>query len=154
MNYGQLALWSFAAGAFIPVVGILNSGLARSVGGPAPATLLLISIAWIAVLLAVLVTRTALPSLGTVAAVKPYLFGGGLIMAFYIFSATTLAPRFGVGNFILFALTAQLVASSLIDQFGLFGAPIKPIGLLRAIGVATMIGGLVLTQLQGKAGAR
>jgi uncharacterized membrane protein YdcZ (DUF606 family) len=60
MNYVQLALWSFAAGAFIPVVGILNSGLARTVGGPAPATLILISVAWIGMIIAILVSRTAL----------------------------------------------------------------------------------------------
>jgi transporter family-2 protein len=148
MNYVQLALWSFAAGAFIPVVGILNSGLARTVGGPAPATLILISVAWIGMIIAILVSRTALPAPAVLGGVRPYLYGGGLIIAFYLFSATTLAPRFGVGNFILFALTAQLVAASVIDQFGLFGAPLKPIAPLRALGVAVMVGGLILTQIR------
>lgn len=151
MNYLQLALWSLAAGAFIPVMGALNGGLARHVGGPIPAALILISVGWLAMLTLFLVTRQIWPKTAVLMSARPHLYLAGLVVFFYVISATVLAPRFGVGNFILFAMTAQILSATAIDAFGLFSAPVKPIGLVRAVGIVAMIGGLALTQVQNVA---
>ena len=37
-SYFTFAAWSFLAGAGIPLIGVLNSGIARSVGNPFAAT--------------------------------------------------------------------------------------------------------------------
>ena len=67
-------------------------------------------------------------------------------MAFYVFSVTVLVPKFGVGNTILFAMTAQIVTSAVMDQFGLFGAPIRPVNVMRLAGLGLMLAGLFLAQ--------
>ncbi|MBI3437475.1 MAG: DMT family transporter [Proteobacteria bacterium] len=70
----------------------------------------------------------------------------GFGIAFYIISITYVAPRFGVGNAVMLVVAAQIASSAVIDQFGLFGAPQKPIDALRVIGLAIMVVGVVIAQ--------
>lgn len=72
---------------------------------------------------------------------------GGSIVAFYVLSITVLAPAFGVGNAILFVMTAQVFTSAAIDHFGLFGAPSLPVTAMRAIGLLILLAGLAISQL-------
>ena len=57
----------------------------------------------------------------------------GFAVAFYVLSATVLAGKIGVANFILMAVKGQIMSSMVIDHFGLFGVPIRPINLLPAL---------------------
>ncbi len=115
-------IWSAFAGALIPVLAASNGTLGRTIGSPLYASLVAVLLAVVAVCVPLLVTRPAIPS-GTIIAAAPlWSWIGGLAMGFYALSATYLAPRFGVGNFVMSVVVAQLVMSSLIDQFGWFGA--------------------------------
>ena len=53
----------------------------------------------------------------------------GVVVAFYVLSATVLAGKIGVVNFFM-AFTGQTMSSKIIDYFGFLGAPIWPINLL------------------------
>jgi bacterial/archaeal transporter family-2 protein len=147
MSMLSYAVWAFAAGAMIPVMAILNAGLARAAGGPIPATAILLATGLLAVLLLAAITTTRIPSMQALARIAPIQYAGGLIVAFYVLSITFIAPRFGVGNAILFAVTAQLVTSALIDHFALAGAALRPVTAMRMVGLLVVIAGLVLTQL-------
>jgi transporter family-2 protein len=46
----------------------------------------------------------------------------------------------------LFAVTAQLVTAALIDHFALAGATLRPITIIRAIGLGIVVLGVVITQ--------
>ena len=61
--------------------------------------------------------------------------------------ATVLAGKIGVANFILMAVTGQIMSSTTIDHFGLFGARIGPINLLQALGALMLLVGLIITQV-------
>jgi uncharacterized membrane protein YdcZ (DUF606 family) len=63
-----------------------------------------------------------------------------------------LVPRLGVGPTILFAVSAQILTSALIDHFGLLGMPLRPVGTARALGMALLIVGLTTAQLSPSAG--
>lgn len=88
-----------------------------------------------------------IPLPGALRGVPPISLAGGLIVGFYVVSVTLLVPRFGVGATILFAVSAQVVASALIDHFGLMGTPVREVGGQRALGIALLILGLALAQL-------
>ena len=88
----------------------------------------------------------ALPTPAKLASVQPADLAGGLIVAFYVVSATLVAPRFGVGNLILFAMVAQIVFSAAIDHYGLLGVPVRPVSVVRIGGLLLMTAGLVITQ--------
>jgi transporter family-2 protein len=144
------ALWAFCAGALIPLMAILNAGLARATGGTVQATALLFATGLTASLVVAAATRTPLPTIQTLAHIAPSKYAGGVIVGFYILSITFLAPRFGVGNAILFAVTAQLLTSAFIDNFGLAGATLRPLTTMRAIGLFIVVAGVVITQISDR----
>jgi transporter family-2 protein len=147
------ALWAFAAGALIPLMAILNAGLARAVGGPVQAAVILFAIGLLTSLLVAATATVRIPELPTMVRIPPAQFAGGVIVAFYVLSITFLAPRFGVGNAILFAVTAQLLSSAVIDHYALAGASLRPLTSMRVLGLTIVIIGLVLTQIADRATA-
>jgi bacterial/archaeal transporter family-2 protein len=153
MSAVSYALWAFAAGALIPLMAILNAGLAREVGGPIQATVILFTIALIASLLVAAIATVRIPVLSGLAHIPTLEYAGGLIVAFYVLSITFLAPRFGVGNAILFAVTAQLLSSAVIDHLALAGATLRPLTSMRVLGLAIVIIGVVLTQISDRVAA-
>lgn len=152
MNYLRYALWAALSGAFIPVMGVLNTRLGKSLGEPAYASVILFAVALIASIATSLAVTRGLPAPASLAAAPPVTLLGGLIVAFYVFSITFLIPRFGVANSIMFVVVAQIVMSAAIDQFGLFGAAVRPIGWLKAGGLVLLLAGLTITQLASAKG--
>jgi transporter family-2 protein len=144
------AAWAFAAGALIPLMAVLNAGLARAANGTIQATVVLFATGLIASLLFAAATKTRLPDFEILARIAPPQYAGGVIVGFYILSITFLAPRFGVGNAILFAVTAQLLTSALIDHFALAGATLRPLTSWRAVGLYIVIAGVVITQISDR----
>jgi transporter family-2 protein len=88
--------------------------------------------------------------LHALAGVAPQHYAGGLIVAFYVLSITFIVPRFGVGNGILFAVTAQLVTFALMDHFALVGVTARPLTSMRLVGLLIVVAGVVITQLSDR----
>jgi len=143
----RFALWAAAAGALIPVMAVLNGRLGRGLGEPLHAPVILFVVGLLACVATALLSTRTLPNPVMLADVNALNLAGGLIVAFYVISATLLAPRFGVGNFILFAMVAQIIVSALIDHFGWFGVTQRPVNLMRAGGITLLLVGLLITQL-------
>jgi transporter family-2 protein len=95
-------------------------------------------------------TKDPIPAMQTLARIAPPQYAGGVIVGFYILSITFLAPRLGVGNAILFAVTAQLLTSALIDHFALAGAIVRPLTTMRAVGLCIVVVGVVVTQVSDR----
>jgi transporter family-2 protein len=143
----RFALVMLCAGIGIPVLAALNAQLGGRIGSPATATMVLLSVAFFAALtyrLTVAVDGSV--TLDHLLAQPKHLFGAGILMCFYLISVTTIAPRFGVGNAVFFVLMGQMISAALIDQFGLFGAIIRPMNLMRGAGIGFMALGLFLIQ--------
>lgn len=150
MSTMSYAAWAFAAGALIPLMAILNAGLARAAGGTIQATVLLFTTGLIASLMLAAATKANFPAFLSLARIAPQQYAGGVIVGFYILSITFLAPRFGVGNAILFAVTAQLVTSAVIDHFALAGATLRALTTMRAVGLIIVVVGVGITQLSDR----
>ena len=60
-----------------------------------------------------------------------------------------IVPKFGVSNAIAFALLGQLVAMTIIDHLGLFGATQYSITLKRTLGLVMMALGIYLVLDKG-----
>jgi transporter family-2 protein len=144
------AVWALAAGALIPLMAILNAGLARATGGTIQATVLLFATGLVASLALAAATKTHIPAIQILARIAPSQYAGGMIVGFYILSITYIAPRFGVGNAILFAVTAQLLTSAFIDHFALAGATLRPLTAMRAMGLFIVVAGVVITQVSDR----
>lgn len=142
------ALWAALAGALIPVMASLNGTLGRTTGAPYHAALVSVALAFATVLTTLLVVRPAMPTMAALASAPKIAFFGGIAMAFYALTATFLTPKFGVGNLVICVVVAQLVMSSAIDQFGLFGAPVHLMDLRRAAGLGLLAVGAVLVAIR------
>lgn len=140
-------VWSLAAGALIPAMAILNARLGRTLGVALHAPVVLFVVGLSAALVCALILTQGWPDLRQLANARLADYTGGLIVAFYVVSATLLAPRIGVGNFIVLAVSGQILSAALIDHFGLFGAATRPLDALRIVGMTLVIIGIVLTQL-------
>lgn len=143
-----LAAWSALAGALIPVMAALQGTLGRTIQSPVHASLIGVGVAFLAVGVLFAALRPATPSMSLFAMVPPIAWVGGLAMGFYAISATYLSPTFGVGNFVMCVVIAQLIMSTVIDQFGLFGAPVFPVDLKRAAGLALLGLGAALVAIK------
>src|SRR6185503_4723452 len=134
-RYFLFAGWTLLAGAGIPLIGVLNSGIARSVGNPFAATAVMFGIA------ALVAVGLTLPFYGYPTIVQlesaPIIsYAAGLLIGSYALSATVIIPRFGAASFVAYILIAQLVSSAVIDQFGLFGMERRPVDTMKLIGLA------------------
>ena len=141
----RYALVMLAAGIGIPVLAAVNAQLGNRIGSPAAAATVLFVVALCIATVAMLLTSGA-ASLAQVPAQPKHLLLGGFFVAFYVLSVTWIAPRFGVGNAVFCVLLGQMLAASVIDQFGLFGAVIRPLSLMRASGIGLMALGVLFIQ--------
>ena len=141
----RYALWMLLAGIGIPILAALNGQLGSRLGAPVAAGFVLFSVGFTAASVLLLLSGQA-PALATVSVQPKYLLLAGLLMAFYAFSITWVAPRFGVGNAVFCVLLGQMIAATLIDHFGLFGAAVHTVTVTRAAGLVAMVGGLALIQ--------
>lgn len=156
MSGGALGFYvalSTVAGVLIPIMAALSGGLGRTLDNPWAAAAIVATGAFAMVLAFMLLTGSANVPLAKLAQARPLQLLAGFGFAFYLLSITWLAPRFGVGNAVMFVLAGQIISSAAIDHFGLFGAPQKPVDLLRAAGLAIMVAGVVIAQVAAN-GAR
>jgi transporter family-2 protein len=149
----RLLIWAALAGAFIPVMAILNGRLGKSMGEALHASVILFGVGFLFCLTVALVLTKSLPHATDLANAKPIEYLGGFIVGFYVISATLLAPRIGLANFIVCAVSAQIIISVVIDHFGLLGAMVRPVSMTRLIGIGLLIAGIIVTQISDNSSA-
>lgn len=145
-SYSIFAAFSLLAGAGIPLIGVLNSGVARSLGNPFAATAVMFAIAAI-VAFGLTLSLYGHPTVAQLGSAPPISYGAGLLIGFYGLSATIIIPRFGAASFIAYILIAQLLTSAVVDQFGLFGMETRPIDITRAIGLVVIMVGISVMEM-------
>ena len=143
MQAGYLG-WAFVAGVLIPVMAASNGALTRLTGNPASVMLSVFAVGLLAT--AAVTAVSGMKGATALTNAPPYLFCGGLVVAFYVLSVSVLTPRIGVVSTITCAVAGQIVMSAVIDHFGLFGAVQRPVDLTRAAGLGLLLAGLFLTQ--------
>jgi transporter family-2 protein len=138
------AITMLFAGLGIPILAALNAALGRFIGSPIVAGAILFSVAFSACLILALITGPG--AIKTAMGAPKHLFLAGFLVAFYVLSITFIAPKFGLGNAVFFVLLGQLISAAAIDHFGLFGANVTPLNLMRTAGISVMAIGVWITQ--------
>ncbi len=135
----------FAAGMGVPLLAALNAALGQRLGSPIAAGAIMFAVAFATALVILLVSGQG-AALTKAPGQPPVLFLAGLLMVFYLLSITFVAPRFGLGNAVLFVLLGQIVSSTVIDVTGLMGLAARPVSGTRLVGLVVMAVGIVLSQ--------
>ena len=138
-------IFSIVAGAAMSVQGVMNTRLGERIGTMEANVIVQCTAAGLS-LLALLCYRTgSFAALGEVPLL--YRFGGvlGLVI--------TVTVMLGIGRLsptvaISVILVSQLLVAALIDAFGLMGSEKAAFGWTKFVGLALMIGGVLLFQRQ------
>ena len=142
MTWGILL--AFAAGAAIAVQFAVNSELRGAVGSTLLAAGISFLVGTVVLFAGVLVTRGVPPAFVSAAAAPWWVWAGGLLGAFFVFASVVLTPRLGAASTIAFIIAGQMVASIILDQFGLLSVPVQPASFVRLGGAALVISGAYL----------
>ncbi|QEY23958.1 DMT family transporter [Neisseria animalis] len=139
-------IFALFVGMIVPLQAPLNAFVARSLGSPLWATLVSLSVSVMATVPLLMLFRVSAPELGNLGQVPWYGWLGGLCGVVFVASSVILAPKIGIANFAVLAIAGQMIGALVLDHFGFFGLSVKPINLFKVLGVAVMLGGILLVQ--------
>jgi bacterial/archaeal transporter family-2 protein len=138
------ALLTVSAGISVVIQQALNANLRAELNSAAWSGFIsyLIGIIFMVCLAAAL--RDPIPSATTIARVPWWAWSGGILGAIFVGISIVTIPKLGGAGYIALLVTGQMIAGLALDQFGWLGIPERQIDVPRMLGVALLIGGVVL----------
>ena len=137
---------ALVAGMALPTQFAINSQLRNVVGGPVLAAGISFVVGTVVLLGATLVIRRALPDIGSVLNAPWWMYTGGLLGAGFVLASVILTPRLGAATTIGLFLAGQVIASIIIDHFGLFRVAVQEATAPRLLGALLVVAGVFLVQ--------
>lgn len=145
---GPLAyLAVFGAGILNAVHSGTNATLQHQLARPWWSALLVGVVSCLVLLAGVAVTREAFPAAGRLATTPWWAWAGTAAGAVPIISSLLFARTLGGGAYNGIVVTSTILASILLDNFGLLGFEHHPVNLPRLVGAALMVAGVCLVSL-------
>jgi bacterial/archaeal transporter family-2 protein len=83
-------------------------------------------------------------ALAPLAKVSPLLLTAGILGAGLVFAIAWVYPRIGAGPLFITMLAGQVIGGLTLSHFGWLGSQQDPVTLKKILGVAVMVGGVVL----------
>ncbi|MFC6337267.1 EamA-like transporter family protein [Pseudomonas sp. CCM 7891] len=146
LHWLGLLLLAVIAGAVVPFQSAINANLGRGLGHPLWATLASLLVSIVVLLPVIVALRLPLPSLGSITRAPLWMWAGGAFGVCFISLALILLPKLGASGFIALAMAGQIIASLMLDHFGLFGLVERQLTAPRLIGALMLMGGVALIQ--------
>ena len=139
-------IFSIAAGLFISLQGVFNTRLGEKLCFWETNTFVH-GTGFVLSLLLMLIYGTG--SFAGIGEVNRLYLTGGALGVMIIFSVMNAISALGATYCIAVLLVTQLVAATVIDSFGLFGSPVIKFDITKLIGLAIMIGGIIVYKMKG-----
>jgi len=137
-------LFAFLVGAGLVIQVGLNMAVSRALGGAAMGALVNFIVGTLALIALLLFLRQPWPGREALAGVPTWAWFGGLFGAAYVALATFAGPRLGALLLLALTVAGQMVASVVVDHYGLLGFPQQPVTTLRVLGIAFLVVGVWL----------
>jgi transporter family-2 protein len=141
-----IMLLAIIAGTGLPVQAGVNASLAKHLGHPIHAAFISFLGGLLAMLLVALCSGQILPKWAVISKVHPVYFTGGVLGAVMVLTAILFAPRLGATVLVSCLLTGQLISSIILDHYGWVGFNAHPVNMMRIVGVAFLIVGVLLVR--------
>lgn len=138
------ALLAVGAGVSVLVQQVLNANLRAELGSASWSGLVSYTLGVACMLGLVAVLRDPIPSSAVIARVPWWAWSGGMFGAIFIGLAIVLVPKLGGAAFVALLVTGQMMAALAFDHYGWLGLAHRPIDLPRVVGVALLVGGVLL----------
>ncbi len=137
-----LILFAILVGVALPVQAGINAQLRLTLGQPILTAFASFLVGTLALGLIALAMRAPVPALRLAAAAPAWHWAGGLLGAMYIAAAVVLAPRLGAATLTASVVAGQMLASLLLDHYGLVGFARQTATPGRLLGAALVIAGV------------
>jgi bacterial/archaeal transporter family-2 protein len=138
------AFLAIAAGISIVIQQTLNANLRSALNSAAWSGFISYAVGLACMGLLALAFRDPVPAAGVAARIPYWALSGGVFGAIFIGLGIFLVPQLGAATFLALLVTGQMLGSIAFDHFGWLGLTQRPIDAPRLIGVALLIGGVVL----------
>jgi bacterial/archaeal transporter family-2 protein len=138
------SLLAAAAGGSIVFQQILNNNLRTELDSAAWSGFVSYLVGLLCMAILVVAMREPIPSASTIARIPLWAWSGGAFGGAFIILAILLVPQLGAATFIALLIAGQMIASVAFDHYGIMGLTQRPVDLPKMIGVALLIGGVVL----------
>jgi bacterial/archaeal transporter family-2 protein len=137
---------ALVAGASVVIQQVLNANLRVELNSAVWSGFMSYFLGVLCMVGVAILLQEPIPSSGMVARIPWWAWSGGLFGAIFIGLSILVARQLGAAALIALLVAGQMTASIVIDQFGWFGLPQKPVDLARLIGAALLVGGVVLVR--------
>ena len=142
-----LIILTLLAGFVIPTQAGINAQLSLWTNSPVLASTISFAVGTVVLIIYSFVARIPLPTLTTAGAQPWWVWTGGALGAYFVAATVFLAPKLGATTMVALLLAGQMVASLVLDHFGLLGYPVHPASFGRIIGVIMIAGGVLLVRI-------
>ena len=139
-------LVAFLAGFVFPFQTGINAHLRQWIGHPLLAALISFSVGTLVLSVCPIAFGLGFPGWQAIKLIPWWGWTGGVLGVVSVVSSIVLAPRLGAAALIATIVAGQMMASMLLDHFGLLGFRFHPITAWRFIGAGMVIGGVWLIQ--------
>ncbi|WP_026895905.1 DMT family transporter [Clostridiisalibacter paucivorans] len=128
----------------------INGQLRFKMGNPILSSLISFSVGTLGLaivfLSAVLNGSSALPTANHIKNTSWWMFTGGLLGAFYIFTTIFTSPKIGFANMFSLIICGQIILAVIFDHFGLLGNQVHSLSPLRVLGIILLVLGVYIIQ--------
>ncbi len=145
---GLFLILALIGGSAATVQTVINAQLRNWVGHPVFASFVSFFVGALVLLLFILMGRLPLPPLADLQKAPWWVWIGGALGAFYIWSTVIAAPRLGATVLMGAVVAGQMLISLVLDHYGLLGLERQPFNVWRALGILCLFLGVAL--IRGK----
>ncbi len=146
MNWLYIAIGAFV-GLLLPFQAGANARFAGAAGSSWWGATVSFVVGLLALLALTAATRTPLPNTTKLAGLPWWAWCGGIFGGLFVAAATFLVPKVGTAVFLAATIGGQMVASMIVDHYGLLGLEPKPISALRLGGILLLAGGVAMVKI-------
>ena len=132
------------AGIMMTVQSGINSQLRAAIQHPLLAALISFLSGTAALIVLVMLSKQAIPTLQTFGSISWYKWTGGLLGAFIVTVSLVSVARIGASNMFVLIIAGQLLTALIIDHYGMLGLQQSTITLQKTIGVLLLVAGVYL----------
>jgi transporter family-2 protein len=122
----------------------INNKLNEFISNPVVVAFVSFVVGAVALLIYVVASGGQLSSIWTAKNVPWIAWTGGVLGAYFVACTVILVPRLGVALTFSLIIAGQMVLTIIIDHYGLFDVPVRPVSIARVAGVALITLGVVL----------
>ena len=139
--FGFLVVFS---GMVAPTQAGINARLSQWVHSNFLAVLISFLVGTLGLFTLTMILRIPWPSMASLSGSPWWIWLGGFGGAFLVTVTIIAVPKLGATTMFAFFLDGQMLASLILDHFGLLGYPVHPISIWRVVGVLLLSAGVQL----------